>query len=49
MIDMTKVTTEELRAFVARKYTSDMERSLQQAARLILAEREAANQENPER
>lgn len=40
MFDMTKMTTAELRAFVNRLYTSQMERSLQQSAREILAQRE---------
>jgi len=39
MFDMEAMTTAELLAFVNRLYTSDMERSLQQAAREILAKR----------
>jgi hypothetical protein len=39
MFDMEAMTTAELLAFVGRLYTSDMERSLQQAAREILAKR----------
>ena len=32
MLDMTKMSTEELRVFVGRKYTSSMERALINAA-----------------
>jgi len=40
MFDMQKMSTAELRAFVSRPFTSQMERSLQQSAREILAQRE---------
>jgi len=43
MINLDGFSSDELRAFVGRPYTSDMERSLQQSAREILANRAVMN------
>lgn len=42
VFDMEKMTTAELVEFLARKYTSMMERSLQESARKELARRREA-------